>query len=124
MAIHPHLLRFLCRPRVEHMYDLASRRVLFSHQDALLCTVVTQFKLDEGTQRLILLVFARPVLLATPHLLPHSTKAGAATMDNDTVQLQNLPAESTDIFSLTDQVLSERLEFLEEVRWPCTRSLG
>lgn len=37
-------------------------------------------------------------------------------MDNDTVQLQNLPAESTDIFSLTDQVLSERLEFIEEVR--------
>lgn len=26
------------------------------------------------------------------------------------------PAESTDIFSLTDQVLSDRLEFIEEVR--------
>ncbi|KAF9483412.1 kinase-like protein [Pholiota conissans] len=36
-------------------------------------------------------------------------------MDTDTIQLQNLPAESTDIFSLTDQVLSDRLEFIKEI---------
>ena len=38
-------------------------------------------------------------------------------MDTLTAQLQNLPPESSsDIFSLSDQVLSERLEFIEEVR--------
>lgn len=37
-------------------------------------------------------------------------------MDNDTVQLRNMQAESNDIFSLTDQTLSDRLEFINEVR--------
>ncbi|KAF8879082.1 kinase-like domain-containing protein [Gymnopilus junonius] len=37
-------------------------------------------------------------------------------MDTLTAQLQNLPPESSnDIFSLSDQVLSERLEFIEEI---------
>ena len=30
-------------------------------------------------------------------------------------QFPTLPAESSDIFSLSDQVLSDRLEFIEEV---------
>ncbi|PPQ85184.1 hypothetical protein CVT25_004191 [Psilocybe cyanescens] len=36
-------------------------------------------------------------------------------MDTIAAQLQNLPAESNDIFSLTDQILSDRLEFIEEI---------
>jgi hypothetical protein len=40
--------------------------------------------------------------------------AAAATMDYMPPQYPTLPAESTDIFSLSDQVLSDRLEFIEE----------
>lgn len=36
-------------------------------------------------------------------------------MDAVAAQLQNEP-QSNDIFSLSDQVLSDRLEFIEEVR--------
>ena len=35
-------------------------------------------------------------------------------MDYTLPQLPTLPTESTDIFSLSDQVLSDRLEFIEE----------
>jgi hypothetical protein len=40
--------------------------------------------------------------------------AAAAAMDYMTPQFSTLPTESTDIFSLSDQVLSDRLEFIEE----------
>ena len=46
-----------------------------------------------------------------------SLKAGAAAaaaMDYMPPQFPTLPTESTDIFSLSDQVLSDRLEFIEE----------
>ena len=45
-----------------------------------------------------------------------SLKAGvtAAAMDYMTPQFPSLSAESTDIFSLSDQILSDRLEFIEE----------
>lgn len=35
-------------------------------------------------------------------------------MDYMSPQFPTLPTESTDIFSLSDQVLSDRLEFVEE----------
>ena len=41
--------------------------------------------------------------------------AAAAAMDYMPPQFPTLPTESTDIFSLSDQVLSDRLEFIEEV---------
>ena len=46
----------------------------------------------------------------------YSIKAGAAAaaMDYMPPQFPTLPAESSDIFSLSDQILSERLEFIEE----------
>ena len=47
----------------------------------------------------------------------HPLLAGAAAtaMDYMPPQFPNLPIESSDIFSLSDQVLSDRLEFIEEV---------
>ena len=49
-------------------------------------------------------------------LIFRSIKAGAAAaaMDYMPPQFPTLPAESSDIFSLSDQVLSDRLEFIEE----------
>ena len=37
-------------------------------------------------------------------------------MDYMAPQFPALPSESTDIFSLSDQILSDRLEFVEEAR--------
>jgi hypothetical protein len=55
-------------------------------------------------------------LVLVPIFALCSLKAGAAaaTMDYMPPQFPTLPAESSDIFSLSDQVLSDRLEFIEE----------
>lgn len=50
-------------------------------------------------------------------LILRSLKAGAAVaaaMNYMPPQFPTLPTESSDIFSLSDQVLSDRLEFIEE----------
>ncbi|CAA7265469.1 unnamed protein product [Cyclocybe aegerita] len=78
-------------------------RDVFSQGDALLMCVVAQF--IHGSER--------------PPAPTLNRKAGAATnaMDPTTSsQLPTLPTEgSNDIFSLSDQTLSERLEFVEEI---------
>lgn len=55
-----------------------------------------------------------PILVLV--LIFRSLKAGAAAaaMDYIPAQFPTLPTESSDIFSLSDQVLSDRLEFIEE----------
>ena len=47
--------------------------------------------------------------------LPLLAGAAATAMDYMPPQFPTLPAESSDIFSLSDQILSDRLEFIEEV---------
>lgn len=102
-------------PHVERMFGrLATRynrRRVFSHQDALFWSVVTVF---ENGSILVSLILVLLLILC-------SVKAGAvaaaaaAAMDYMPPQFPTLPTESTDIFSLSDQVLSDRLEFIEEV---------
>ena len=73
-------------------------------------SVVAVFKNKRG--RLILFSLA-----SSFYFIFSSLKAGvaaAAAMDYLTPQFPTLSAESTDIFSLSDQILSDRLEFIEE----------
>jgi hypothetical protein len=68
---------------------------------------VTVFKneLDFGFSILVLLLLFCSVKVGA---------AAAAAMDYMPPQFPTLPTESNDIFSLSDQVLSDRLEFIEE----------
>ena len=85
-----------------------SRRVFFSPGRVILICCDSVQELEHG----LALAFSNPCTCT--YLCSLKAGAAAAAMDYMPPQFPTLPTESSDIFSLSDQVLSDRLEFIEE----------